>query len=127
MRNWTEQLMGRDRIVPVSVGATLVATAIFMLYAFVLYLTYGHIDQSIILNSDPTSVAEQSSQLTGRYGYHGLMHQLVNEWCTRHRLHHLYGGPRRNWATGNQAASLPQRILFCSIATFKPLFATARL
>lgn len=38
-----------------------------MLYAFVLYLTRRYIDQSIILNSDPTSVAEQNSQLTGRY------------------------------------------------------------
>lgn len=131
MRNWTEQLMGRDRIVPVSVGAILVATAIFMLYAFVLYLTHGHIDQSIILNSDPTSVAEQSSQLTGRYGVagHGLMHQLVNEWVGLGIVFIIFMvGYVGIGLLGIRRAHYLKAILFCSIATFwASLFATAAL
>lgn len=131
MRNWSEQVMGRERIVPVSIGAILVAIAIFMLYAFALYLIEGHQDQSIILSTELTTIEEQSDQLTGRYGVagHDLMHHMVNEWVGLGVIFIIFMiGSVGIGLLGIKQVNYLKTIIFSSIATFwTSLFATAAL
>lgn len=75
-------MMGKERMLPVSIGLVLFALGLFMLYAFVTYLFEGHVDQSVLLDPDLTNVEAQAEAMQGSSGVLGmnLMHLLVNEW-----------------------------------------------
>ncbi|WP_018357519.1 FtsK/SpoIIIE family DNA translocase [Porphyromonas levii] len=114
-------LFGKERMVPVTIGALFMGFAIFMLYAFFSYLLNGAADQSILLDQNLTSIEAQSEAMEGGNGVvgMGLMHQMVNEWVGFGILSiiamligvgvGLLGTARVNY---------PKIIIFSAIATF---------
>lgn len=75
-------MMGKERMLPVSIGLLLFGLGLFMLYAFVTYLFEGSADQSVLLDPDLADVAAQAEAMQGSSGVVGmhLMHLMVNEW-----------------------------------------------
>lgn len=121
LRDGYQGLVGRERVVPVVIGAILTVFAIFLAYAFISYLSTGHEDQSVVLSQFEQSAEEMSQQIKGRAGVGGslLMHKLVNEWVGLGLIFIIYliGIIGLSLLTIVKANYLKQ-ILFSTITTF---------
>lgn len=122
-------LFGKERMVPVTIGALFMAFAIFMLYAFLSYLVNGAADQSVLLDQNLTTVEAQSEVIEGGNGVvgMGLMHQMVNEWVGFGVIFIvLMFGVLGVGMLGPARVNYPKVIIFSSISTFwVSLFSTA--
>lgn len=75
-------LLGKERMMPVTIGLVIFGLGLFMFYAFVTYLFEGQVDQSVLLDPEVSSVEAQAEAMRGSSGVLGmnLMHLMVNEW-----------------------------------------------
>ncbi len=114
-------LFGKERVVPVTIGALFTAFAIFMLYAFLSYLINGAADQSVLLDQNLPTVEAQAEAMEGSNGVVGmeLMHQMVNEWVGFGVLFViLMFGMLGVGMLGPARVNYPKVIIFSSISTF---------